>query len=138
MWKYTDYIFLFTSLILGFSVSAKCPIMKSSGELVKFRPPAWVFGIAWTILYMLLGLAWVWNKEKYLYFIAINIALNMWIIFYSCMGNKKAGPWIIAIALMITGITYTNIKNGKYLLVPLITWLLFALLMNSAEVQALS
>ena len=60
----TEYIPIFVPAILGFATSGFCRIGKSAGSAVPFRPPAWVFGFAWVILYTLFGFSWFFaNKE---------------------------------------------------------------------------
>ena len=52
-------IVIFLPLINGFVIGNKvCNVGESSGETVKFRPPASAFGIAWAILYLCIGLSW--------------------------------------------------------------------------------
>ena len=50
-------------MLIGYIVSYKCKMGKDSGKTVKFRPPGYVFGIVWPILYILLGLSWI-NSVK--------------------------------------------------------------------------
>ena len=136
--KIKNIFLIFISLVSGFLTSSLCPVKNSSGSVVAFRPPAWVFGIAWSILFLMIGFAWVNNKDDFWYFILLNIVLNMWIVIYSCLNDKKAGVWIIGISLLVSLLTYNQIKNKKYLMLPLVVWLIFALLMNATEVQYIS
>ena len=134
--KKQDLIYLLLPLITGYSVSAFCSPGKKSGANIKFRPPAWLFGIVWPILYILIGLAWVNSKEQILYFSALIFLLCLWSVVYSCQNNKKGGIYIIFLSLLCLLFLYTNVnKLSKNLLSPLIVWLLFAGLLNIFEVQ---
>lgn len=42
----------------GFAASAACPMRKNDGKTIPFRPPAWVFGFIWPVLYITFGAAW--------------------------------------------------------------------------------
>ena len=124
-------------MLIGFTFSYFCPPSKNSGASVKFRPSPWVFRIIWPILYFLLGFAWINSLEySFLYFI-FNIILNLWLVFYSCKNDKITGIYIILLSLLILLYILINVKkNVKYYLIPLFIWLLFALLLNTFEVQS--
>jgi len=133
---YIDIILLFLPLIAGYSTSSICGPSKSAGQSVKFSPPAWVFGIVWPILYLLLGFSWVKSKQYSLLFIILNILLNLWLIIYGCKKNKILGIYIILLSLLSLLYIFISVKiQIKYYLAPLFIWLLFALLLNIFEVQ---
>ena len=53
----TDVIIFLIPLITGYFMSAICPMKKGeAGSNVPARPPGWVFGVVWPILYLLLTL----------------------------------------------------------------------------------
>lgn len=132
----SDYFYLLLPMISGYTVSAFCSPGRDAGASVKFRPPGWVFGVVWSILYLLIGLAWINSKKYSIYFIILNILLNLWLVFYGCQKNKVAGVYIILSSLLCSFFIYTVVeKYSKYLIIPLIIWLLFALLLNIFEVQ---
>ena len=56
-WNISNICRLIIPLILGFSMNAipQCKMNKNAGSVVKFRPPSYMFGIVWTILYILFG-----------------------------------------------------------------------------------
>jgi tryptophan-rich sensory protein len=133
---YIDYIVLLLPLISGYSVSSICRPEKSSGQSVKFRPAPWVFGVVWPILYLLLGFAWTQSRQYSLFYIILNILLNLWLIVYVCQKNKIGGIYIILLSLLSLVYILISVKKQiKYYLVPLLVWLLFALLLNTFEVQ---
>jgi tryptophan-rich sensory protein len=125
-------------MLTGFTASFKCNIGKQAGEKVPFRPPSFVFGIVWPILYILLGISWMYANRKNVYnnipFFILSLLLVMWIVVYGCMENKKAGVWIIALSLLASLYCYTvGGKISKYCILPMIVWLLFAMCLNMFE-----
>jgi tryptophan-rich sensory protein len=131
-----DYFYLLLPMISGYTVASFCGPSKSAGASVKFRPPSWVFGIVWPILYLLIGLAWVNSKKYTLYFFILIILLNLWLVTYVCQKNKQGGVYVLLCSLLCTLFIYTGVeKFSKYLITPLMVWLLFALLLNTYEVQ---
>jgi translocator protein len=120
----------------------KCRTMDNSGKSVKFRPPGYIFGIVWPILYILFGLSWVFSHKDIkgiwidILYIILSIVIVSWILFYSCLSLKKVGPFVILLSICFTIIIMNIVElRGRLLLVPLLSWLLYALLMNTAEIQ---
>lgn len=131
-----ELILLFTPMISGYAMSGFCSPSKSAGSLVKFRPPAWVFGVVWPILYLLIGLAWIRSKHLTANFICLLILLNLWLLVYVCQKNKVGGVYIIFLSLLASLYIFVGLdKTTKYLFAPLIVWLLFAAFLNTFEVQ---
>ncbi|MBQ6901486.1 MAG: tryptophan-rich sensory protein [Oscillospiraceae bacterium] len=103
-------------------------------------PPAVVFPIVWTILFILMGLgaARVYLKEpgsKALYIYGINLAVNFFwsIIFFNMRAFGFAFIWLLlliaVVVLMI--ISFFRIdKLAAYLQLPYLLWLLFAGYLN--------
>ena len=135
-----DSLRLFFAMILGYIVSMNCKMGKGSGNNVKFRPPSYLFGIVWPILYILLGISWInsykGNKNIDLLFITLSSLLAIWIIVYSCMRDKKNAIFILLLILL--SIVYLMIlipQKSKLYLAPLLVWILFATFLNTTEVQ---
>ncbi len=113
-------------------------------------PPAWLFPVAWTILYILMGVASyliyrikTTSKEDkklkvtelVIYF--VQLAFNfMWTIFFFKLEFRFfAFGWLIAMWLMIAALIVMASKNSKataWLLVPYILWCTFAAYLNIA------
>ncbi|MBQ4545341.1 MAG: tryptophan-rich sensory protein [Oscillospiraceae bacterium] len=103
-------------------------------------PPAVVFPIVWTILFILMGLgaARVYLKEpgsKALYIYGTNLAVNFFwsIIFFNMRAFGFAFIWLLlliaVVVLMI--ISFFRIdKLAAYLQLPYLLWLLFAGYLN--------
>jgi len=134
--EYKDLIYLLLPLASGFGVGMICKTTAKAGSTVKFRPPGWVFGVAWTILYLLLGISWMNSKQYSIIYMLLILTLCSWQIVYSCAKNKNLALAIIVAALGMCLLTYTAVgKTSKYLLVPLFIWLMFALLLSVFELQ---
>ena len=61
----TTYIKLFSPLLISIFINSISMFRtnKDSGKIVKFRPPGFVFGIVWFILYLLFGFSWILNDN---------------------------------------------------------------------------
>jgi tryptophan-rich sensory protein len=110
-----------------------------------FTPPNWVFGPAWTILYVFMGTAFflVWQKkgklswQKEEIFYAIQLVLNFfWSIFFFGLKNPFLGQLEIIflwIAILITLVLFWKIdKRAGMLFVPYLAWVSFASVLNGA------
>ncbi|MEF8847314.1 MAG: TspO/MBR family protein [Candidatus Paceibacterota bacterium] len=110
-----------------------------------FTPPGWIFGPAWTLLYLLMGVSLylVWSRakthKKALFVFAVQLVLNtLWsIIFFGLQAPLWGFVEIIllwvAILLTITSFYKIN-KTAAYLLLPYLAWVSFAAVLNLAIV----
>jgi len=104
----------------------------------KLTPPNWVFPVAWTILYILMGISSYLvykssavNKEDALKVYALQLLLNgMWsIIFFEFANYFFALLWIILLDFVVVWMIYEFNKINKksaLLQIPYTLWLLFA------------
>ena len=117
-------------------------------ELTKpfFTPPAWVFGPAWTILYLLMGVAlWlVWRRlgeepraRRALGAFAVQLLLNgAWSVLF--FGVRAPGIAFLEIIFLWSAITVTVAwfrpvsRGAAALLVPYWLWVGFATLLNGS------
>ncbi len=115
-------------------------------ELTKpaLNPPTWVFGPAWTMLYILMGVALflIWQKglrekriKTALAVFAVQLLLNtLWSVVF--FGLQSPGWALLNIAVLWAAILWTIVvfykisKPASYLLVPYILWVSFALYLN--------
>ena len=109
-----------------------------------FNPPSWVFGPAWTILYILMGIALylVWTKgfktkgvKLAVYLFALHLFLNViWsLLFFGLRSPYYAYLEInfLWVSILITMIAFYHVsKKAAYLLVPYILWVSFATILN--------
>lgn len=125
--------FLTNSDVKEFMATAKQPL---------FAPPGWVFPVAWTILYALMGFAAYIientnspRKSRALTIYYIQLFFNfVWsFIFFSANNYLFAFVWIIALWLLIiaTILEFKMIKaRSAYFLIPYLIWVTFAAVLN--------
>jgi tryptophan-rich sensory protein len=110
-----------------------------------FMPPGWLFGVAWTILYALMGLALAMilalppspRRKAALTLFFIQLALNFaWSpIFFGAHDIKLASVTIFAMAALAAaaaGQFFRLRPLAGLLLVPYLAWLVFAATLNAA------
>ena len=130
-------LYILIPLILSNIQQLAFPSDFQKNKKVFFQPPGYVFGIVWTILYLLLGiyLYRILNSSNKLLLLifAINLIFNMcWTPVVNNMRMYNTGIYILGLLILTTLmlIVLENDTTNKALLVPYITWLLFALLLN--------
>lgn len=112
----------------------------SYAKNLPLQPPSYVFGIVWSIIYLLFG-GYLYNvlhtKEPHLYWIVIlwsfNLLLNLvWSPIVFNLKQYTNGVYIIVllISTLIGMLLSTKNVLSKNLLLPYITWLILALLLN--------
>jgi tryptophan-rich sensory protein len=111
-----------------------------------FNPPNWIFAPVWTALYILMGIAvfLIWKaeankavKQTAIILFVVQLTLNF---FWSLIFFKLQQPgWaLVEIAVMWLAILFTILWFGKisstaaWLLVPYISWVSFASVLNYA------
>jgi translocator protein len=122
---------LFTSSVTGWYSALAKP---------SFNPPSWVFGPAWAVLYLLMGISLylVWNskhEKTAMVIFGIQLFLNAaWsIIFFGFRNVFLAFVDIILlwIFILITMILFYRVnKTSFYILIPYLAWVSFAALLN--------
>lgn len=109
-----------------------------------FTPPDWLFGPAWTLLYLLMGVSLFLVLEKGFkdkkvkkaaYFFLVQLFLNfIWsIIFFGFKSPLFALFEIVILWLfiLITIISFSKIsKTAAYLMIPYLLWVTFASALN--------
>jgi benzodiazapine receptor len=121
---------------------------KDSGVQINARPPSYVFAVVWTILYILLGISWVHsrnckcNNSKIVdtLYITLIALLNYWIVKYGCDKDPKSALFILPFTILLTLIliVYSLGTASSYLLLPLLVWLIYAMLLNYTEVNMMT
>ena len=146
VWKFIIAILLCESIGISSGLLASANNNEWFDTLIKpaWNPPAYLFGPVWTILYLLMGisLAIIWSnkeaelhKRKAYFLFAIQLFLNFWwsIIFFHFHSPAFA---LVDIILMIVTIILTIYsfstfsKTASWLLVPYISWVSFATILN--------
>ena len=129
-----DYVYIVLPLILGMLTSFFCRPSNVSNES-KVKIPSQIFIIIWPILYLLIGYCWYLARNNIscnIMFWVLNILLCLWLIIYSCMNNKNVAYLILILCLLCSILIYTCLSSDvqKYLMCPLIVWLIIALIIS--------
>lgn len=137
----TEYIPIILPSLFGYGTAMICGINKDSGTIVPIRPSPVVFSIVWPVLYLMLGFSWFYARKNNnvisdLFYSILVFLLSLWIIVYSCKKNKKLAIYVLLFSIIIGIFVYMSSLNfkSKLLIAPLIAWLIFALILNIAEV----
>ena len=112
-----------------------------------FTPPNWAFPVAWTILYIFMGVAagLVWSRieiqeetvKKGLKFFAIQLALNaLWSYLFFGLKNPMLALFEIVVLWLMIYETYVQFKKvdkiAGYLFIPYLAWVTYATALNGA------
>jgi len=109
-----------------------------------FMPPGWAFGVAWTILYILMGVAVAQViaadtplRRLALHLFAIQLVLNLlWSpIFFAFHRSDIALVTIVVLTIFVaaTILLFRRVRRSAALLMlPYLAWLLFATALNFA------
>ena len=146
--EWYQWFVLFIPIVFGNIVAFMTPSLKGAGVRINARPPAWVFGIVWSILFLLFGLSWAFAidnenivlsdpflKEKdieiiiYFFYSLTFFFLMLWtpVYFYS----EKYALYILTLTIMGTICCFgLGPIISKICLSPLLAWLLFAFNLN--------
>jgi tryptophan-rich sensory protein len=110
-----------------------------------WNPPSWLFGPAWTVLYVLMAIAaWLVARDGLdgsgvlvaLALYAVQLALNLgWSIVF--FGLRRPGLALLVIAALFVAIAATAIAfyeispTAAWLLAPYLAWVAFAASLNA-------
>lgn len=125
--------------IIGFIISD----FIDYSELIKppLAPPGYVFGIVWSILYILMGISYsilevnneLDEKTKKVYYIQLFVNALWSIIFFVFKLRFVSIAWIILLIILIIEIIklfYNKNKVSAYLQIPYLIWTIFATYLN--------
>jgi len=110
-----------------------------------FMPPGWVFGVAWTILYILIGISLAMllhakgaqKRERALILFGLMLVVNFaWSPVFFGAHDITLGKIMIIVMLVITLAAASLFRRIRpiagWLLVPYLLWLCFAFALNSS------
>lgn len=110
-----------------------------------FMPPGWAFGLAWTTLYTMLGIALstILNepdshqKSAALTYFWIQMVLNwLWSPIFFALHDMTLASVVLLIMLVIAAMAagkfYRIRKVAGLLMVPYLCWLIFATVLNTS------
>lgn len=143
----TDWLVLFVFIVLSqgagllgsLAMNAASATWYASLALPALTPPTWLFGPAWTFLYVLMGVAAfiVWRlrersgTELALVLFVVQLVLNaLWsVIFFgmqsALLGLIEIGLLWLAIVATIAAFAHVS-KVAAWLLAPYLLWVTFA------------
>jgi translocator protein len=137
---------LLASAIGSFATVRAIPVWYEGLAKPSFNPPAWLFGPAWTVLYLMMAVAaWlVWKqglgaagvKLALLVFLVQLVLNTLWSILFFGLRSPLAGLVdIIAMWLAILATIFLFFRvsvPAGFLLLPYIAWVSFAAVLNAA------
>lgn len=125
---------LFTGNSMEFYQSLKQPPLS---------PPGWVFPLAWTILYSLMGVAayLVWmrystGRNGALFFYGLQLIFNfVWpLLFFNARAYLASLIWLLLLWVLIlitTARFFQETKAAGWLMIPYLLWVAFAGYLNA-------
>ena len=133
-----NYGLIFLPLLGGLLVSMLVDFdMYGSINLPSIAPPAILFPIMWTILYLMMGVSLYLNRhnKKNMIIFYIQLLLNYFWVFDFFLWEMFFGSFIVIILLDVM-ILYTILefykenKTSAYMLIPYLIWCVFASYLN--------
>jgi tryptophan-rich sensory protein len=145
-----------TPYLFGTLPSYFCPMDRSNNIKSNIQPPGWVFGVMWSILYILSGFFLLinirqgisngFNKDrlKILVMFVLSMILNaIWVPIFSCYKKKIMALYIIAIYILVTMLLILMcilsedklIRSSCIFMVPLLWWLCCALQLSLTTIN---
>ena len=134
----------FAILITAWVTRSQCGSIKG-GESISFRPPGWVFGVVWPVLYVTTGVAWAMVSKTVFatafhqriidaLLISILVLCCAWLPVYSCAKAKKASACILLVTALLSWGAFATVKGWQgWLLGLLALWTSFATTLNMTE-----
>lgn len=109
-------------------------VIYTNFNLPPLSPPSWLFGPAWSVLYIILGiycanLVSVSHNRFSLYFLTyFQLSLNIFwtLVFFSLNKLWLASTMILLMDLSVLLILILDQRKIRFLLLPYLLWLLFA------------
>ena len=126
------FVFIIPALIV-YIISIFFPL-NNAGKNVPFRPPGYIFGIIWPILFLLIGFSWYNRFNLSELYLILCILLSLWIVIYNYSNILSFVELIITFIFTIFLILYKYKPDSSLLLIPLALWLIFASSLNGYEI----
>lgn len=137
-----SYLLIVVPQVLSLFIQFLFPSDFKNTKKVFFQPPGFVFGIVWTTIYILLGyylhlLVKQRNNNQYFTYMLtlfiINLFLNLsWTPIVNNHKKYKIGIFMIALMIftLFLLISIDSKPVNRSLLIPYLSWLFVALLLN--------
>jgi len=139
-WPFVAFVILIYVIGLSGGIFTDTGPWYQSLRKPSFTPPNWVIPVVWNILFLLIGLSggfMYFQSERRSYFIVygVNLVLNfLWsLIFFGLKSPAWAFIelivlWVTIAALIV--LAWKRSRAATYLLVPYLTWVSFAGVLN--------
>jgi len=110
------------------------------------NPPSWVFAPVWTVLYIMMGIAFylVWRKKEtgrdifwsvWIFFVQLFFNI-LWSLLFFGMENPMLALWgvgMLWITIFLNVIAFARVeKKSAWLMLPYLAWVSFAAYLNYA------
>lgn len=130
-------------MLSGYSVKISDSLWYISLRKPIFNPPSWIFGPVWTILYLMMGIAfgllWKVKNRRLIFIFVIQLIFNLlWstIFFhYQSVGWALLDICALWLSLIVLMFVVRNRRSVLFLLVPYFLWITFALMLNFSIYQ---
>ena len=135
----SNLFYLFFPLLIGGFVAFLIKDSIEYTELVKpfLAPPKILFPIAWTIIYLLMGISYFIYKREYkengvidvLYYLQLLVNALWSIIFFLWKARFVAILWILLLDILVILLLYLFFQKKKisaYLNIAYLLWIIFA------------
>lgn len=110
-------------------------------EKPPLSPPGFIFGIVWTVLYVLMGISYgildkkdlIDSKVKWSYYLQLAVNLIWPILFFVFKARLISSIWIVLLLILVINMIVTFYKKDKlsaYLQIPYLIWTAFATYLN--------
>lgn len=130
--------------LIAAAISSRAMAAYGSMNKPPLSPPSWVFSLAWTILYLMMGLAsyfvvtsdaGISATRSALTFYAIQLGMNFFwtLLFFNWKMYLVAFLWLVLMWVFVLICTYKFFAVAAVsgvLMVPYIIWLIFAGYLN--------
>jgi tryptophan-rich sensory protein len=135
---------LLTGIVSGFATRGANEEFSSTAIQPEFTPPAFLFPIVWTILYILMGISAYLieitpfntgkkNRALITYYISLLFNFSWSFIFFGFGLYFFAFVWLVILLGLVILYTFKYLQINKtagYLNLPYIIWLIFAGILN--------
>lgn len=135
------YLRLVLPWLLALITSFKCPMVEDDDTDV-VRPPPWVFVVVWSFLYVVIGMAWMFNAAARVPHTDVIFGLNAlllaaWLVLYNCYGFRKYALYVMIclVALALCTVIVTQNTVLKLLLCLYVAWMGFALHLSIRAIE---
>lgn len=140
--KIKNIFYLFFPIFMGFIIGLITKDSISYNDMINppFSPSPIVFPVAWSILYLLIGISYYLLKkekdtklESIIYYLQLFFNFTWPIIYFVFNFQILSVIWIIILLFLTIFMTYLFYKKNNlsaYLLIPYILWLIFATYLN--------